>query len=431
MSASSGKTERRIILNASALGVAEGLGQLANVVFVISFARSFGATQMAYYSVAMASGAIAALFMTLGTPSLLVRQFSHDPTRVPDWLGVLLPVQGALALLGWVLATAIAVLLVGDSRALTVAIAVCGYQMLLQLAVLNTQLVARERMVRISLANVSCRILVLVLGLTAIHYGAGAAPVAWTFVVGAVIYLAVAWQQNLKLSGHPRLRWAPREAMDLFKLSAPFFGIAAFAVIYGRGAVIMLSAIGTPHAVGLYAAADRIMVAVALVPAMLGSAVYPALTRVAARSRVEVRALCGRSLLLMVITTVPLAIMFTIFAHRLITVLFGPLYLEAVPVLQILTWTLPIVGVQALLGSQLVAVNQQHALARARLSGLALFVLLSPLLIWAFGFRGAAWAVLVCDTVLLFYYLMILLRVKAAPTFAWLPLRGYAHASRT
>jgi O-antigen/teichoic acid export membrane protein len=418
MTAQCAKTERRILLNASALSVAEGLGQLANFVFVISFARTFGATQMAYYSVAMASGAIAALFMTLGTPGLLVREFSRDRTRVAEWLGVLLPVQGLLALLAWLVATAVTVLLVGDNRAIMVALAVCAYQILLRLAaVLNTPLVANERMVRTSVANVAYRVFTLVLGLVAIHYGAGAGLVAWTFVVGAVIYLAVAWWQNFKLFGQPTFRWAPREASDLFRLSAPFFGIAAFAAIYARGAVIMLSALATPHAVGLYAAADRLMVAVALAPMMLGSAVYPALTRVAARSRVEVRALCGRSVLLMVITTLPLAVVFTIFAHRLITVLFGPLYLEAAPALQILTWTLPIVGVQSLLGSQLVAVNQQHVLARARLSGLTLFVLLSPILIWKFGFRGAAWAVLVSDTALLFQYLMILLKVKAAPTF--------------
>jgi O-antigen/teichoic acid export membrane protein len=327
-------------------------------------------------------------------------------------------VQGLLGLLVWLVATAITVLLVGDSRAITVALAICAYQILLRLAaVLNTPLVSNERMVSISVANVACRVLTLVLGLLAIHYGAGAGLVAWTFVVGAVIYFAVAWQQNFRMCGQPAFRWAPREATDLFKLSAPFFGIAAFAVIYGRGAVIMLSAIATPHAVGLYAAADRLMVAVALVPTMLGSAVYPALTRVAARSRTEVQALCGRSVLLMLITTLPLAVVFTAFAHRLISVLYGPLYLEAAPALQILTWTLPIVGVQSLLGSQLVAVNQQHILARARLGGLTLFVVLSPLLIWKFGFQGAAVAVLVSDSVLLVHYLMLLLKVKAAPTF--------------
>jgi O-antigen/teichoic acid export membrane protein len=418
MRAQGAKTERRILANASALGVAEGLGQLANFVFVISFARTFGATQMAYYSVAMASGAIAALFMTLGTQNLLVREFSRDLTRVSEWLGVLLPVQGLLALLAWLVATAITVLLVGDYRAITVALAICAYQIVLRLAgVLNTPLVANERMVRISVANVAYRVFTLLLGLVAIHYGAGAGLVAWTFVVGAVIYFTVAWWQNFSLFGQPKLRWAPREASDLFKLSAPFFGIAAFAAIYARGAVIVLSAIATPHAVGLYAAADRLMVAVALAPSMLGTAVYPALSRVAARSRVEVRALCGRSVMLMVLITLPLAIVVTIFAHRLIGVLFGPLYVGAAPALQILTWTLPIVGVQSLLGSQLVAVNQQHALARARLSGLTLFVLLSPLLIWKFGFQGAALAVLVSDTALLFTYLMVLLKVNAAPTF--------------
>ena len=167
MRAQSAKTERRILLNASALSVAEGLGQLANFVFVISFARTFGATQMAYYSVAMASGAIAALFMTLGTQGLLVREFSRDRTRVAEWLGVLFPVQGLLALGSWLVATAITVLLVGDSRAISVALAICGYQVLLRLAgVLNTPLVADEKMVRIS--GRQC-------GMPGLDVGAGAA----------------------------------------------------------------------------------------------------------------------------------------------------------------------------------------------------------------------------------------------------------------
>jgi O-antigen/teichoic acid export membrane protein len=412
------KTVRRILVNASALSVAEGLGQLANFAFVISFARTFGATQMAYYSVAMAAGAIAALIMTLGTQSLLVREFSRDRTRIQEWLGVLLPVQGVLGILAWLIATAITVVLVGDPRAFTVALAICAYQILLRLAtVLNTSLVASERMVQTSVANVACRFLTLVLGLAAIHYGAGAGIVAWTFVTGSVVNLAVAWQLNLRLFGPPEFRWAPREALVLFRLSAPFFGIAAFAVIYARGAVIVLSAIASPHIVGLYAAADRLMVALALVPSMLGSAVYPALTRVAERSRAEVRALCGRSVLLMLTATLPLAVFFTLFANRLIAVLFGPLYLAAAPVLQILTWTLPVVGVQSLLGSQLVAVNQQHALARARFSGLTLFVLLCPVLVWRFSIPGAACAVLISDTALLLCYLTILMKVNAAPTF--------------
>lgn len=408
----------RILLNASAMSVAEGLGQLANFVFVISFARTFGATQMAYYSVAMASGAIAALFMTLGTPNLLVREFSRDATRVPAWLGALLPVQGVLALLAWLAATGITVGLVGDRRALSVALAICAYQILLRLAgVLNTPLVAHEKMVRISIANVVCRVLTLVLGLAAIRLGAGAAPVAWTFVAGAVIYFAVAWKQYFDLSGRPPFRWSPGEAAALFKLSAPFFGIAAFTIIYARGAIVILSAIATPHAVGLYAAADRLMVAVTLLPMMLGSAIYPALTRAAGRSHLEARALCGRSVLLMLATTLPLAILFTVFARLLVSLLYGPLYLGAAPALQILTWTLPIVGVQSLLGSQLVAVNQQHILARARLGGLTLFLLLSPLLIWKFGIMGAAVAVLISDTALLFRYLTILLKLKAGPIF--------------
>ena len=418
MTAERGKAERRILINASALSITEGLAQLANFGFVISFARTFGATQMAYYSVAMAVGAIAALFFTLGTPGLMVREFSRDPSCVPEWLGVLIPVQGLLAVLAWLLATGTTVLLIGDLQAITVASAVCAYQILLRLAmVINTPLVASERMVRLSAANVAYRAVTLVMALTAIHLGVSAGWVSWIFFSGSAIYLAFAWYQSSRFFGRTTFRLAPREALRLFKLSAPFFSIAAFAVLYGRGAVVMLSAMASPHAVGLYAAADRIMIAVGLAPTMLNSAVYPALTRVAARSRAEVRALCGRAALLMLAVTLPLAGLFTVFSSRLVLLLFGPSYGEAARVLQILTWTLPVVGLQSLFGSQLIAVSQQRALAGARFSGLALFALLSPVLIWSLGIRGAAWAVLASDTALSVYYFTILRKTDATPTF--------------
>jgi O-antigen/teichoic acid export membrane protein len=274
-------------------------------------------------------------------------------------------------------------------------------------------------MLIVSVGNLTYRVVTLALGLAAIRIGASAGWVAWTFVAGSGVYVALAWHQTSRLFGRPRFRLAVREALQLFKLSAPFFSIAALAVIYSRGAVVMLSAIATPHAVGLYAAADRIMVAVGLAPTMFNSAVYPALTRVADRSREDVRALCGRSVLLMAAGTLPLAALFSLFSAKLILLLFGPAYQEAARVLQILTWTLPIVGVQSLLGSQLIACNQQHALARARFSGVTVFIVVSPVLIWALGFRGAAWSLLISDTVLLVYYFLILRAEGATPTFSF------------
>jgi len=416
-----GRTQRRILLNASALSITEGIGQIANFIFVFLFARHFGAVEMGHYSVAMATGAITALLVSLGTPGLLVREFSRDASRAAAWLGTLLPVQIPLAALAWVIATGITVALVRSPAALPLALAICAYQILLRMAVvLATPLVATERMVRLSATDAAHRLLTLGLGLWAMRQGASANLVVWSFVLGSGIYLGFVWRQTATHAGRPHLRFAPRRALRIIKRSTPFFGVSAFSIIYGRLAVIMVSALETAHAVGVYAAADRLMVAAGLAPTMFNSAAYPALTRVAAESRAAARTLCGRSLLLMLLGTLPLAALFAALARPILLLLFGPAYGEAAWPLQILAWTLPIRGTQSLLGSQLSAFDQQHALARARFGALWLFAALSSLLIWRAGIGGAAFAVLFSDAALLLYYVVVLRAVEAMPSFEFL-----------
>src|ERR1700722_749404 len=82
--------ERRILLNTTVLSAFEGLGQLANLALIASFARAFGAGVMGNYSVGMSVGAVAAVFVSLGIQGLLVRDISRDPACARDRIGVLL-----------------------------------------------------------------------------------------------------------------------------------------------------------------------------------------------------------------------------------------------------------------------------------------------------------------------------------------------------
>lgn len=426
------RNERRILFNAGVLSVTEGFGQLANLILVVSFARAFGAGAMGHYSVAMAVGAVAALFVSLGTQSLLVREFSRNPAVSTDWLGKLLPVQLSFALIAWAVASAAAVGLVRDVQAAPVAMAVCAYQILLRIAaLLLTPLQAKELMLISSIGDMAHRALILILGVLAIHLGASAGLVSLMLVIGATGFVAFAWVQTSRRFGRPRLRFAPSEALQLFRLSAPFFGLAALAVIYARGVIIMLSALAAAHAVGLYAAADRLMVAVGLGPTMFNSAVYPALARVASQSLAEAKALCGRCLRLLLVAAIPCAALAAVFAPEIVRMLFGAAYADAAGVLQVLAWTLPMRGAQSLLGSQLATLDQQTALARARLIGLCCFFIAAPLLILFFGYVGAAVSVLVCDTLQLGLYYRLLRKLDAAPPIiaAFLRLASAAGAA--
>jgi O-antigen/teichoic acid export membrane protein len=424
--------ERRILLNTTVLSASEGLGQLANLVLIVSFARTFGARVMGYYSVGMSVGALAAIFVSLGIQGLLVREISQNPGCARDRLGVLFPVQLLLAPLAWAIACLVSVVLIGDTAATVVVMAAAGYQALVPLAsLLLVPLQAREQMRVSASCGLLHRLLTLGLGLIAIGLGFHAGTVALAFIAGALSLIALAWTQTSRHFGQPLLRWSPSEALHLYRLATPFFGLAALAVIYARGAMIVLSALTTSQAVGLYAVADRLMVPLGLGPTLFNSAVYPALARVAHSSLADARALSARCLRLLLVLAIPFAALTTIFATDIVRLFFGTADLGAASALQILAWTLPIRGAQSLLGSQLAAMNQQSALARARLAGLCVFLVLSPLLILGRGYVGAAWAVLVCDTLQLSLYWWLLKGAGAAPALAVSFLAPAAAAATT
>lgn len=408
--------ERRILLNTAALSASEGLGQLANLLLIVRFARHFGAGVLGYYSVGMSIGAVAAVLVGLGVEGLLVRDISQDRACGADRVGLLFPVQLLLTPLAWAAASIVSMILIGQSAALLVVIAASGYQVLLPLgSLLLAPLRAREQMLVSASCSLAHRLLSLLLGLLALRLGASAGVVALAFVVGGLSLIGIAWTQTTRYCGRPRLRWSPGEAWLLYRRAAPFFGMTALSVIYTRGTVIVLGALSVSQQVGLYTVADRLMIPLSLGPAMFNSAIYPALSRVTRESIDAARELCGRCLRLMLVVTVPLAALAAIFAADITGLFFGKAYIAAAPALQVLAWTLPVRGAQSLLGSQLAAIHEQATVARARFTGLCVFAVLSPLLIITRGYVGAAWALLVCDSVQLMLYLRALRRLHAAP----------------
>jgi O-antigen/teichoic acid export membrane protein len=424
--------ERRILFNTAFLSVFEGLGQLANLVLIVSFARTYGASAMGSYSVGMAVGAVAAVFVSLGIPSLLIREISRDASCARDRVGVLLPVQCILAPLAWLLASAVGIALVGDTAAVPVVVTACAYQVLLPVAtLLLVPLQARELMFVAASCTLRHRLLILVLGLTAISLGASAETVALTFIIGISALVVLAWRQMSARFGAPELRWRPSEAWQLYKVASPFFGLSALAVLYARSATLMLSALASTQAVGLYAVADRLVVAFGLGSTAFNAAVYPALTRVAHSSAANAEILLARCLRLLLVATIPAAGMVSIYAAEIIRLCYGAAYLDAVPALQVLAWTLPVRGAQALLGSQLASINQQAAAARNRLAGLAIFAIGSPLLIGRFGLLGAAAALLICDLLQLSLYWLRLRKTGAIavqPMIVLAPMAAMAAA---
>jgi len=412
-------SERRILANTVLLGTSEGFGQLMNFVVVVGLARTFGADVVGHYSVSMAVGALGALLVGLGTQPLLIRELSRDPSFAPSLLGTAVPAQLVLGAGAWVLACLLCLSLIGQVQAIPVIAAICASQIMLRVAVtLFAPFQATEQMRPVVVGQLIQRILTLVLALLAIWLGASAGTVTLAFVAGAVFLVAFAWASASNQFGRPSLQLNWGAARRLFVRASPFLGLSTLGVIYARSGLIMLGALASPVAVGLYAVADRLMAAVALFPGVFNSAVFPALSRLTRQDMVQARALATRSLRLLMVVTIPLAALLSLFAADIVGRVFGMQFIAAASALQLLAWTLPARGSLWLLGSQLTALDQQGSMARGRSVSLLAFLLATPALIYALGFVGVAWGVLASDGLQLALYWRALRSVDDAPSLA-------------
>jgi PST family polysaccharide transporter len=409
-------SERRILANAGTFTLAEFVGQLANFVFVAGFARTFGADVLAEYSIGMSIGAVLATFVDLGSLGLVTRESSRKPGRARMLLGVLLPVQIPLSLLLWGIGLGVGMWMMGPRAGTLVLACACGYQILLRLsAVVLAPFIGVEQVAWAAFGGSAHRVLAVMLGALAIFAGAGPGLTAAALVVTAVVLIFVALAAFARRFGAPRWRVAPRTAARLLLRHAEYFGIAMLNVVYSRGGLIILSLLASHQAVGLFTAADRIMVPPLLLPTLFVNAVYPALSRVANTSVKDVQALtvrCGRLLL---VGTIPLATLVTLLAPDIVTLLFGRSFAPATAVLQVLAWTLPVSGMRQLLSVQLLALDHRTSLVRVRTVSLGVFLVSCPLLILAgAGIEGPAWADLLGQTVELSWYMWMLQRSGSA-----------------
>jgi O-antigen/teichoic acid export membrane protein len=156
--------------------------------------------------------------------------------------------------------------------------------------------------------NLSRRVLILLLGLTAIRLRATPGTIALAFIIGALSLIAMGVGQTSRRLGPPAERFRPSEAQKLYRLAGAFFGLSALAMPYARGTTLVLSALTNTQAVGLYAVADRLMVSLGLDSTMFNAAAYPAPARVAHSSAADARALFARCLRLLLVVAIPFAV---------------------------------------------------------------------------------------------------------------------------
>jgi len=422
--------ERRVLGNATSLGLSALIGQLANFGFVILVARGFGRDVFAQYAFSMAIGALICTVVSFGSISLLVRSSAQDSSRGLEMLGVILPVQWMLGIGVFAITIASGFLANMPFDNLCILASIVAHHIIFRItAVLVAQLQGMERMDIVAVLRISRSLVTLIAALIIALTTKNPILAVASMPVTSFLVLLSAGAIVRHLVGPLNLRWDQTAAWHIATQAFPFFITAFLAAAGDRIGILMLSAFHGNDGVATYASGERIITAAAILYSMLTAATLPAASRLAPVDRERHSEVINRLVRIVMLFVLPVATLLFLFSGDIIAFLFGQEFISSVPILRVISGVLVVrslISVQAMLA---VSVGHQSEVLAGRVVQVALLVLVGLLLIRAVGPIGLAYTVLIAE-VGQAIVLNVLLR-RAGVMFSLLRLAGATVAGCT
>lgn len=226
-----------------------------------------------------------------------------------------------------------------------------------------------------------------------------------------------------------RLRFDKDYWKYAIKESFPIAASIVLGLIYFKIDIIMLSIMKTSSDVGIYGVAYKILEILIVFPAMFLGVMFPLFSRTFREEIGKFRFLFQRSLNLMIISSVPVAIGGYLLAKPLIILISGQPFEASAEVLKILIIATGVIFIGNLFGHLIVVVGAQKRMVKVYLIGALTNIVLNILLIPKFSYMGAAIATLVTELTVVGLAVLILKRsIDFLPSFALFVKVGAAGA---
>jgi O-antigen/teichoic acid export membrane protein len=218
----------------------------------------------------------------------------------------------------------------------------------------------------------------------------------------------------------PTTSAGPRDALDSV---IPIGAGIVLSALYFRIDVFLVQAWQGTTAVALYNAVFRLVEAMRLFPAAVLAVTLPVLFQATSRhALVKLSTILTGSALLVSLTV-------WLVAARLVPLLYGTRYADAVPAFRILLLAFPLMSLNYALTHQLIGWHGHRAYAVACAAALAFNIALNAVLVPSLGIAGAAWSTVATELVVTSGCVMALAKLAAARHLNPVDLAETANAS--
>ena len=329
------------------------------------------------------------IITNLGLDDILVRQMSRDRADADKLAGNVLTIKIILSVLAIALASMLAWLM--KYPPLT--------QWLIFLASLGFLLSMRpvyEGIFRIELKMeypAGLEVVAGIVKLCVLVFLVGLKVSVAGFVAGVIavrtLYFVVLRHMAAKFID-PRLRFDFKLWKYFFKEAWPLAATMAGIVIFTRISYLMLFHIKDKVALGYYSAAITIAEAFSILIASLVIPMFPVMAAYFKKSEKSFQHICGLAFKYAMLMIMPIAMMLSLLAPKVINLVYGPKFALSAPVLAVFIWSSVFVFFMTVQNNIFIAAGKQKYNLIFSLTTALLMVVFNALLIPRFGAIGAA-----------------------------------------
>lgn len=340
------------------------LGQkFLSALYIPIIAGLIGPSETGVYLGALSFINIFAIFIDLGLTPAFIRQTARDPQEGQREFNVIMTFKVGMSVL--VAAAVLVTVVVLEQQGLShpnmmyVRWAALGMALDAMTATSYGFFRGLQRLEFEAIGTVLHRVVVMLVGLTALQLGAPPVVVIIALVVGSSANFLYAsfhlWQQGI--NWRPQWNWPLLKKLLLIALP---FGVAAlFTATYANSDTVLLQLFKSHRDVGLYGTANKMILAFQVIPAALVGAIYPAMSSAFMNDRKKLQRLFVDAMRYLMVVFIPVMVVMALLATPLVLHIYKIVWIDAVWPLRVLAIGLPFLFLHYPVGYLLNAANQQ------------------------------------------------------------------------
>jgi len=401
-------TLQNIVKNTGVLFIGQIINYILGFFFIVFTARYLGVEGFGILSFAIAFTSIFQVFADLGFSTLLTRELSRDKSLTNKYVNNITTIKIIASTFTFLLIILIINIMGYSQQIINIVYLIALFTIFTTFTqIFYSVFQAYGIMEYQSIGTILNACLLLFGALYLIYSGYNIIGFGFLYLITSLIILVYTliiylWKLNL-----------PKIEVDLsfwkFKLkeALPFAITGISTSMYYWMDTILLSLIVGEAAVGWYNAAYRLIIVLLAIPITLNTVIFPLMSRYHISSRELLKISFEKLLKLMMFIGIPLGIGTTLIADKIILLVYGVQFINAIIVLQILIWSLVLTFIRSPFERLLESTNRQMVVTKIFIIGVIFNIIANLIVIPRYSYVGAGIITVLTDIIILSLLLII------------------------